>query len=621
MHHEKTTAIKHIFCLWGLFILLLFLGAWHGKLSFEPNRLLLNFPQEGFYPVQYTTLIVLLAISLWPMAKVIGIQRWSAHERFAYWTASIIILCSFFIFLRQLFFPWEISLIVMTIVALLFWLLRHDASRISVWLEKKIPLWLRERQVFVWGIFIVGGLATYTMNGYLFAHYPFMADSYARLFHAHILDRGWWVLPSPEHWEYLIHAYVVRTPESYYSQYLPGSILIDLAGLKIGNLGLLPAMIGGGTITMTYLVGRRLYDHVTALFGALLLGCSTTFILQAASFMEHAPMMFLLTGAFWAGLRDLEKSTWHHSVLLGLLVGYACITRPLTALGVAGPLLAVWWLRQCKDWRRRFPYWAITLVAWLIPIAFLLLFNEKTNGNPFTLAYRVSNPELHSLGFTETNKHTIAKGIFNQLNNVHSLSYWLFMWPISSYSLIYLLLLSGKTRWRDGLLFLPLVGLVCLYFFYPYQDFFFSPRFISESVPFLCLLSARGFMVLWTGVGEQSLAHSTLLRATLVIGLIALFITSLVPAYGRYTHFRASASGARSYLNKLLEAGENEEQATVFITQKTKMLHVALIAQVKYWGRTEYLVVPDPSDRLRYMQQYPERDFILAPGLLTQHTP
>ena len=158
-----------------------------------------------------------------------------------------------------------------------------------------------------WAVVVAAGLAARALNAFVFLGHPYVIDSYARLAHAHIWNMGRWFLPCPPNWEDLVRTCMAYDGSRFYSQYLPGGILISFLGLKTGWTPWLHAFFAAGVAAMTYLSGRRICDRGTALLGSALLLISPCFLLLGASFMDHVPTAFFLMTALWLGLRDLAR--------------------------------------------------------------------------------------------------------------------------------------------------------------------------------------------------------------------------------------------------------------------------------------------------------------------------
>ncbi|MCX7048323.1 MAG: glycosyltransferase family 39 protein [Candidatus Sumerlaeota bacterium] len=488
----------------------------------------------------------------------------------------------------------------------LLWLFRRQMNPMLDWAcspNRRWALWAIGLAAIAFALYL--GLFYFLFDGQLY-----MGDSQARLYHAQILSQGRWFLPAPAHTElYTGYATVVREGKVY-SQYMPGAILLTLLGLKVGSIPIVFAMMGAACVWLTFAVGRRLYGSAPGLLGAALLMASPMFALNAVNGMDHVAAACLLMAAAWFGLRDLERPRLGDSLGLGFFLGYACIIRPLTVLGVAGPLLLIWAGIVLCDWRRRWPGWLIAFGGWMVPVGFLLLFNARTTGDPFLLAYRVCAPQLCTLGFNSINHHTPLDGLIYQFNNLHSLGAWMFLWPVASYLFIIIQLLGPQATRKDWIALGPLAGLVAAYFFYPYQDFFCTPRFLAESLPWLALLSARGILqvkdLLAAGLAPESRRGCSRMLA---VGVLALFIAALPAVWQKYRYFKIDSTRGREF-GAALQSFRSDPSVTVFFPAGSHDIQ-AMYYNCKCFGGAEFMIDPGSEKRRVYMRERPERRYFL----------
>ena len=499
---------------------------------------------------------------------------------------------------------------ILAAAGLCLWLFRTPLARCAERLVSagKIP---RRAALVV----ALSGFALYFgLNQGMHGGQPFISDSQARLFHAHILNDGRWFLPAPESPELYVTVGTVMHEGRWYSQYLPGAILLNLLGLRIGSVSFVFCFLAMGCILLTWELGRRLWNEATGILGAIFLLLSPMFALLSSSFMEHTPTTFFLLAALVAGLRAADTKSRRLWFLGGFLLGYAVILRPLSALGVALAILAAGAVWSPRNQR---PNWWSLLAAALgaaLPLAFLLLFNLKTTGHPFLLAYRIANPARHSLGFTALNGHTPMIGLLNQLDNVTSLSEWLFMWPMTSYILLFCFYWVRGFARRDALLTLPLAGLLFAYFFYPAEEFFFTPRFVAESLPFLALLTARGLLELATfmrtALGPK---RSRPIEQSLFALLVGLSLSAVFASQSRFAYFDALSKRGQ-HLAEALRPFVEDPSATVFLDADISEHYLPRVVPLNAlsFGGAQFLIGSDPAAVAAYRAAHPERHFFLV---------
>lgn len=176
----------------------------------------------------------------------------------------------------------------------------------------------------------------------------------------------------------------------FYSKYPPGHSLFLVPGVWIGAPWLMPVLATGLTVWLLFLLARDMYGERVGVLAAGLGAISPAMIGLGATLYSEPTSRLMLAAYILGLLRWLQGGHWLYAVLAGAGVGYASITRPLTALvfAAAGAGLAAY-----SWWRPRAGIRAGGL-AWkgLAPgVAVLLLFvglqmgwNTAQTGDPLT---------------------------------------------------------------------------------------------------------------------------------------------------------------------------------------------------------------------------------------------
>jgi 4-amino-4-deoxy-L-arabinose transferase-like glycosyltransferase len=191
-----------------------------------------------------------------------------------------------------------------------------------------------------------------------------------------------------------------------------------------------------------------------------------------------------------------DASTW--ALIAGVSLGYAALIRPLTAAAIGIPfvcnlLMCTVIKRELKTKKALIFLGGIALMAGV-----LLLYNYLTNDNPFLFGYQQKHATLGFLGNAQEGPpHTLEGGVINTSNNLIGLNTFLFEWPLPSLIFIFILFTipQKKNRW-DYLFLSSSITLMIGYFFYYFQDYCFGPRFYYSLLPFMIILTARGFFTL-----------------------------------------------------------------------------------------------------------------------------
>lgn len=364
---------------------------------------------------------------------------------------------------------------------------------------------------------------------------PLHLDSACQYFQCKLIWTGRFKLPPPPVTELFLGGGMAIDDQGWYSQYPPGHTLLMVLFETLGAAWMLNVVCGSGCVTLIFQIGRRLYGERTAWMAALLLCASFFFQYMQTEMMSHGSTMFLVMLAAWLAIRLPDSRTPRRDALLiGVTVGWACITRPLTAAGLFTPLL-VWSLVRIAPRLKGLPVLVvICLMGFVVIAAIFPIYNHLTTGHAFLSAYRISNPAMHQLGFHD--EFTPLVGTSYCLNNLWGMNHWLFAWPAGSYLPLLLFVVVCRKTSGDWLMLSMAAGLSAAYWFYGYQDFVIGPRFLYEAVFCLVLLSARGIMafveMMRECLGEEAGKVNQFLRWAVVSVIAPLVIFSAV-AHGR----------------------------------------------------------------------------------------
>lgn len=104
-------------------------------------------------------------------------------------------------------------------------------------------------------------------------------------------------------------------------------LVMRVLGAHLIVMRLVSLLLSVGTVLLTYLVTKELYDRDTALRATLLL-LSIPFLLRFGAFaLLDGPMTFLFTLALLLGLRLLRAPSYRLSLVAGLVIGAGLLTR------------------------------------------------------------------------------------------------------------------------------------------------------------------------------------------------------------------------------------------------------------------------------------------------------
>jgi len=405
------------------------------------------------------------------------------------------------------------------------------------------------------------GIVLASLGWWQHAGIPYVVDSAAELFHARILKRGLFVLEAPPHPEFFWLGNIYCGPRGWFSQYTPGHMawlaLFDLANLAWAA----NSFFGAGVFLLTWKICDRFHGPAVGCWSAMLLALSPYFLQMQSGFMSHGSTAFFILLAIWQIARlPTSRRPICDAAIMGLALGIAAITRPLTVVGFL-PLLLVW---GAVGPLRRLPNptgsLAASLAAAAIPASFHLAFNWVCNGSPFATAYSDVNVEYTQYGFTA--KFPPAQGLAHVLNNLYLLDDYFLPLPCGGFLLALLPFVGGRPRRTDWLCLGLAACLALAYFPYHYQDGWYGPRFMYEALPLLAILAARGVEVLiaW---GNRACAGSGPLVGALAL---ALAVGSSVPfAAEKLGAVERVSSASQRPIMRAVEPVLGDASALVFV--------------------------------------------------------
>ncbi|MCX6995856.1 MAG: glycosyltransferase family 39 protein [Kiritimatiellaeota bacterium] len=138
----------------------------------------------------------------------------------------------------------------------------------------------------------------------------------------------------------------VEKPPLYYLLSAYWLRLGSAQGQSAGWLRLSSALWGLGTLGMTFLLARRLYDRATARLAVVILATMPGFIHVTHWLLVDNALMFFLVAAFWALTAAYQGARPGFLPLAGLLAAGAFLVK-----GLVGPLLiGVGWLGLFIPW-------------------------------------------------------------------------------------------------------------------------------------------------------------------------------------------------------------------------------------------------------------------------------
>lgn len=468
------------------------------------------------------------------------------------------------------------------------------------------------------------GLAAWSSTS-IFDRLPRTEDEVTFLFQAKTIAEGHLIAPGPEHGEFFFMSFVIVRDGQWFGKYPPGYPALLSVGTLLGRPWLVNAAASAVAVGLLLVVGRRFYDLRTALLAGALMVLSPFFILQSGSLLSHVValcwVMLLLLLIDIMRRRDLPLVAAGAGVAGGMLL----LTRPLTAVGIALPFVAV----AAIDLTSRRPLlgrYAFVALGSLPLLAALLLYNDATTGSPFRSAYELWWP-YDRVGFGEeygVNGHTPHDALRNMRSNLRDLSVVLFGWP-RRLSFLPVVVAIGYAAWRmrrreisretsaDLLLAGMVVGLIVVHLFYWTPGKMYGPRYYFEIIGALSLLGARGIVLTWDEVGRMlrrlhpSIQPLRVVVPAIVVGLFGFNLLATLPDEAE--RYRDWNGVHRHDLETIREA--ELENALVFVPRPNWQAYAPLFLENSTTLNGEVIYAVDRGDdRIStLMRDFPDRNY------------
>ncbi len=284
----------------------------------------------------------------------------------------------------------------------------------------------------------------------------------------------------------------------WFSHYPFGHPMFLAIGEFFGVIWLVPPILGAACIALTYAIGKRLYSSSTGLIAAALLLSSPFFLMTASNFMSHNTAAFTLLAALLL-ITWQTKRKYIAMFVAGAFIGLLFNIRPFTAVAFM-PVLGLFMayeLVRARAGRLRLLLEDLSFAAAaLLMLGAHFFYNRMTTGDFNTTAYEAQGTFTDDfVGFGGL--HSVTLGIQNEQELLSLLLLVANGWPLVIGLLVaaFPFLLGTKNKW-DYFLGASFLAIVSAPIFYRNSAIMHGPRFWYEGLPFLILLTARGFQTL-----------------------------------------------------------------------------------------------------------------------------
>jgi hypothetical protein len=219
---------------------------------------------------------------------------------------------------------------------------------------------------------------------------PKFHDEYMILLQMRMIAQGRLWMPQHPMADFFESFHIVVKPV-YAGIYFPGAALMYVPSIWLGlPFWVLPAMASGAVIGLVYWLMSEWIDGLAGALAALMLLSLSTFRYLSLIVMQHTVMLLLGVGLLVVYLQWRKRRSWPWMAAMGVMIGWAAITRPLDALCFAVPVgLAVAMDLRGQHWRK----WAATglmIIACAAPfLQVQLVMNKGITGQYLKMPYRL----------------------------------------------------------------------------------------------------------------------------------------------------------------------------------------------------------------------------------------
>lgn len=182
---------------------------------------------------------------------------------------------------------------------------------------------------------------------------PIVHDEAGYLLQAQIYARGMWTAPAPPLPHFFEQFHVFVTPVLA-PKYPPGHAILMIPGVWLGLPGLMPVVLNGLTGALVFALVRRLTNPWVGFLAWFLWLVAPANLFFRQTYFSEVSTGFLMLLAWWYLLDWRDSRTMRSLVFVSATVGWSAITRPLTALAFAIPIIVyvLWQGWRSKAWRQ-----------------------------------------------------------------------------------------------------------------------------------------------------------------------------------------------------------------------------------------------------------------------------
>lgn len=261
-------------------------------------------------------------------------------------------------------------------------------------------------------ISILGVLLSILLSGLYFRFTYFEPDTVSYSFQAKLFARGKLSVEAPPEYGFSSSPHVNILNGKWYSKYPFGNALMLTLGEFVNAQWLIPALMTGFALLLLYLIVRKVYGKPAAIIASVLglispatLGMGCTWFSEPVSRFYLGIYLLTLILALKLYSDDQADSSPPYlriifPILSGFALGYAFNTRPIPAIafGVAGGLLALYWILRSQEKEALLKATGFFFIPFVLMMGLNMAWNTYFTGNPLKATHNAAQP-YDKMGF------------------------------------------------------------------------------------------------------------------------------------------------------------------------------------------------------------------------------
>lgn len=259
-----------------------------------------------------------------------------------------------------------------------------------------------------------------------------------------------------------------------------GHPLMLALGVLIGIPGIIPPLVASLSLLFIFLIGRKVGNWKIGIFAWVITFVSPFFQMNAASFMSHNTAVFYEIVGFYFLITAVMDRKRLYFFASGVFLGLLFNTRPLTAIGIAAPILVYLLLSKVK-----FSDMLLFFISCFQFSSIYFLYNYLSFGTLWKTPYLQNNLFLFAKGNTPLTNYSLI--ILTHLITFLTVFQG---WPfVFSLFLFFFSIMAKKTK-EIVFFFLSTIGIVLIWGFSDGGTYSitYGPRYWFEIIPFISLI-------------------------------------------------------------------------------------------------------------------------------------